>query len=258
MDHAWLSSVPEVTPPTWLDDPPERVIAGPLCVHTILDGCVYYPSAGFDGLPVELLHKRLWSFVYVDYGKTHAELMSEVERAGFVGYRVVAQRSVSPPELAPHGFSGVPIAPAPRSSRGLDPRFVVAPDERFCSWMIFEREPDRGEEHGPHRFSLLYLTADGVAAYQALFVEGDGDPLPTVLAIIQPGTAFGGNYTDFSDPSAHLHETVAAHSRGMPPVLLYGGIGRASDYHDLRWPEYARLVGEVDRATRAVGVWLRE
>ena len=39
----------------------------------------------------------------------------------------------------------------------------------FATWMVFERLPEFGEDHGPKRFSLLYLCADGVATYQALY-----------------------------------------------------------------------------------------
>jgi len=35
----------------------------------------------------------------------------------------------------------------------------------FCVWLIMERKQDVAESHGSLRFSLLYLCADGVAAY---------------------------------------------------------------------------------------------
>ena len=58
----------------------------------------------------------------------------------------------------------------------------------YCSWSIFQLREDVPAIHGPPRFSLLYLCADGVAAFQALYYANSASP--KAVAVIQPGTAF--------------------------------------------------------------------
>ena len=67
----------------------------------------------------------------------------------------------------------------------------------FAQWYLFDRDCSRGEDHGPQRFSLIYLCADGVAAYQALYWQYH--TAAAVLTIIQPGTGFCCDYTQILD-----------------------------------------------------------
>jgi hypothetical protein len=75
----------------------------------------------------------------------------------------------------------------------------------FAVWYIFDRDKDRDEDHGPQRFSLLYLCADGIAAYQELYWQNHA--APEVLAIIQPGP------TDSAD-TMPIPRTLTAFSPG--------------------------------------------
>ena len=88
----------------------------------------------------------------------------------------------------------------------------------YCSWSIFQLREDVPAIHGPPRFSLLYLCADGVAAFQALYYANSASP--KAVAVIQPGTAFGGNWTDFENPSGIFADTVLGNPQGSPQILL--------------------------------------
>lgn len=73
---------------------------------------------------------------------------------------------VTEQELAQKGW-----APTSLTSLDGDPlQFNGEMKQPFCSWMIFQRNKTVSHSHGPFRFSLLYLCADGVAAFQALYV----------------------------------------------------------------------------------------
>ena len=48
-----------------------------------------------------------------------------------------------------------------------------------------ERDDDFGEDHGPERFSLLYVRGEGVATFAGLYAANKVSP--KALAIIQPG-----------------------------------------------------------------------
>lgn len=124
----------------------------------------------------------------------------------------------------------------------------------FCSWSILERSNDFPPSHGPRRFSFLYLCADGVAAFQALYVANRA--LPAIVAIIQPGHGFGMNWTNFTDPEKIFAQSVLENPAGKPTILLYGGIGRRSFYEQPCWPEYTKRVCFLRKAGGgSIGVW---
>ena len=117
--------------------------------------------------------------------------------------------------------------------------------EPYCSWSIFQRGEDVPSIHGPPRFSLLYLCADGVAAFQALYYANSASP--KAVAVIQPGTAFGGNWTNFEDPSGIFARTVFGNPKGSPQILLNGGYGKRDFYREPCWPSYSELTCFLDK-----------
>ena len=121
--------------------------------------------------------------------------------------------------------------------------------------MIFQRLPGFDEFHGPERFSLLFICADGVATYLDLYVGNRVVPL--VLAIIQPGTGFGGNYTDFRDPNGLLAHVVLKMNNGrVPDYMVCGQIGPLDQTHAFWQMEYPEHV-EYFQHRNGVGVWRR-
>ena len=122
------------------------------------------------------------------------------------------------------------------------------------SGQCFERDPEFGKEHGPQRFSLLYLGAEGAAAYSGLYLANK--ITPKAMAIIQPGTGFGLNWTDFTDFDAPLAKTVRM-GNAMPEYFFYGGIGDFS-YDNFAWPGYkmiTRITNYYPRSEGSVTVW---
>jgi len=226
---------------------PEGMFQEPLPVHDLLSGSLYYPSSSFDGDPIAYLGGNHLSFVYADYGMERRELLAALEEPGFLGYRVLCHRPVLEAELTPKGWS--PVIPNGRLRRP-PPRWVRSP---FCEWVIMERNADFLDDHGPDRFSLLFLCADGVATFQALYV-GNG-VTPGTVAIIQPGTGFGGNWTDFRDPEAPLAEAVIGNPAGRPDFLLHGGAGGPNWYTRPCWPQYPERLGTLGNTS--IGVWRR-
>ena len=201
----------------------------------VLAGSLYYPCSGFDGRPVQFLGQYIHSFIYVDYGRSINRLKEELasQDGCFLGYEILGQRSVNQHELTPNGWR-IEVMPQPHER----PRALsLIP---YCEWFVFQRKDEYDEEHGPDRFSLIYLSADGSAAYQALFRE----ITPRAVAIIQPGTGFGGNYTDFCDPNALFARSIRATGSAMPEILLNGGIGYRYFYEEPVWPdEYQNDMG---------------
>lgn len=228
-----LQELPQPQQPSWLSDIPDRL--GDLPLHDLLEGSVYYPACGIDGDPVKYLGGNFYSFVYVDYGVGSERLANETET--FRGYRVLAARPVSMQELAPHGWT--PRFPAGSVTRRTPPPDWLMPP--FATWLIYERLHDFPANHGPDRFSLLYIGGDGVATFQALYFATE--TTPAAIAVIQPGTGFGGNWTNFNDRNEILAWSILdAFPQRRPRWLLHGGHQETSGSQNPCWPEFSNLV----------------
>lgn len=244
-----INQLPLMTQPDWLSHITDKDLSDSFPLKKVLQSSLYYPASGFDGTPVAHLAGNIFSFVYVDYGRSRDELIVELRSNGFLGYRVIGQRSVAERELVPNGWMPIHLRP----DDGDPEKYQEWIKEPFCEWMIFERDEQRGEEHGPSRFSLVHLCADGVAAFQSLYVRNR--LRPRVIAIIQPGHAFGGNWTNFTDETAPLARAVRSNRAGQPDFLLYGGFGQQKDYDRPCWSQFDRFLGFLGEAS--VGVWRR-
>jgi len=248
-----IEQLPTVEKPEWLSGiDSTNFREAPFPLADILRSSLYYPSASFDGDPVRYFAGNVVSFVFVDCGKSEEELAKELvdPRYGFRGYEVIASRRVTEKELAPHGWN--PSFPTPAD--GDSSRYCDWRKNPFCSWNILQRLDEFPESHGPHRFSLLYLCADGVAAFQALYIANRASP--AIVAVIQPGNGFGGNWTNFEDPKGILATSVTNIPCGKPEVLLFGGIGRRNFYRKACWSDYSEFVCFLDKAGGgSIGVW---
>jgi hypothetical protein len=237
-----IKELPIADYPDWLASiTPSSMIVDPFPLQALLKDSLYYPSCGFDGSPVKHLGGHIYSFIYVDYGYNKDAVFTQLEKNGFKGYRTLAQRDICKDELTPNGWS--PELPKLLDGRLENEKRWIKPP--FCLWSILEREDKFTENHGPKRFSLLYLCADGSAAFQALYVSNHS--CPKVIAIIQPGEGFGGNWTNFHDPEKILARTVMNNPAGQPEYLLYGGYGWPQWYQEPCWPWYKRRVGGSGR-----------
>jgi len=204
----------------------------------LLKDCCFYPASGTDGRPVQFLSGLFHSYVYADYLIGRENLDSELEQRGFRGYRMAVRQELSPQQLGLNDW----LCPL-----GTPPVEFAAP---FATWFVFERLPKFGEDHGPLRFSLLFLGMDGVGAWEALF----SSVLPKALVIISPGTGFGGNHTDFRDPQGLFAKKVKR--SGLPEYLVCEGgwpNGEAS-----LWPrDYPDEIMRFQHP-QGIGMWRRE
>lgn len=222
-------------------------------LEKLLLNSLFYPSSAFDGDPVKFLARAFHSFIYADYGCSEEEFLQALANPGFLGYEVIATRSVTAQELnwpeLPTYLDGSSAHGELQVIKGLG--WIKQP---FCTWTVFQRCDDRPPSYGPSRFSLLYLCADGAATYQALYVSNS--IAPKAIAIIQPGHCFGGNWTNFDDPNQILARTIAANPAGKPELLLYGGNGSRDYYRKPCWPEYSEHLCFLDKRDRGtIGVW---
>ena len=152
---------------------------------------------------------------------------------------------------------GVTVVNPERRGKGIDLMGAEFWNKKkpYCFWSIFQRGINVPSIHGPPRFSLLYLCADGVAAFQALYYANSASP--KAVAVIQPGTAFGGNWTDFEDPYEIFARTVLGNPKGRPQILLNKGAGY-SFREQCCWPSYTELICFLDISDRGIGVFVEK
>ena len=251
-----FDNLPQAFIPSWLAElSPSTMMKNRLPLKLLLEGSLYYPACGIDGDPVKYLGGAVLSFVYIDYFYTHDEWIREIKNRGFKGYRLLATRPVSEAELSPDGWP----APIPHLYLKSETRRPLKVKDLFCEWSAFERSVDAGPDHGPRRFSLLYVRAEGVAAFRSLYVENNSRP--AVIAVVQPGNGFGRNWTDFRNEKAILVRTVVRNPAGTPHFLLYGGYGSRGDYNTPCWSQFSRSRGFIRipenecRSGRRIGLW---
>ena len=93
-------------------------------------------------------------------------------------------------------------------------RFAAAPAFGFLE--ILERDPEFDDGHGARRLAILFLGADGIAAYNALFCQEGNVAVP--FAVVVQDHGFGGNYDRFG--RGGLLEGLAARCNVIPRWLL--------------------------------------
>ena len=232
----------------------------PFPLREILQDSLYYPASGTQGAPIQYLAGNILSFVYVDYGYGRDDFRRELESVGFKGYRNIGVRSVSRQELGQDRWVLADLHPNDGNPR----EHIDWIKPFFCDWVILERCANYKNDHGPERFSLVFLCADGVAAFQALYVQNGISP--KAIAIIQPGTGFGMNWTDFTDSERILGRSVLENPAGRPEILLNGGMGGRTGLDGVNtvpwWPGYDDGVTVNDDGSNFLGdtgisVWAR-
>lgn len=243
-----IRGIPKREVPQWLNDA-ENLSALP--IDKLLANSLFYPSSGRDGDPVRYLGGFIHSFIYVDYGIEHDEVWNSLHDAhhGFRGYRIIDCRDVSQSELTPCGSE--PVYHGPTDRVPLVHRDY--PKERFAIWSVHERGKEWSDDYGPERFSLLYICGDGVAMFRALYHRSK--QVPDVVAVIQPGTGFGHNWTDFREPSQIFGRSVLHNPSGTPQYLLCSGL--ENDRETPCWPEYSELVHYWRVCDGELGLWKR-
>lgn len=224
-----LTQLPEIPVPEWLMSLlPSKIVNDPFPLDLVLQNSLYYPACGFDGDPVKYLAGNVLSFINVDYSHTRDEFLTALKEPGFYGYDLLATRPIKKEELVPNGWQPTPPNPTDGNPSSSD-RWMKEP---FCHWAVFQRNENFPANHGPARFSLLYLCADGVAAFQALYIANSA--APKIVAIIQPGTGFGGNWTNFTNPQKILARSILQNPTGSPDILLDGG-NKGTGFYQETW-----------------------
>lgn len=174
----------------------------------------FYPGSGFDGHLVKVFGSThaAHCFVYADYGVSDAELKRTLDDPdkGFRGYRSLMRIDLKETDILPQGWT-------PHVSQE-EVRYRASCPSAYNSFgfvEILERSPDFDDEHGAKRLAIMFLGADGVAAYDALFCQRPGT---APFAMLLQDHGFSGNYTHFG--RGGLLEKIAIRANAFPRLIL--------------------------------------
>jgi hypothetical protein len=208
-----ICQLPEIAVPEWLTDLSSTTMRnGRFPLHKLLRDSLYYPCSAFDGDPVKHLAGNVLSFVYADNLYSCGQLLAELENRGFRGYDPLsAPRSVEPQELTAADWNW--------------------PEPFFCIWSVFQRREGCDPNHGPKRFSLLYICSEAARTFRALYIENR--VAPRAVAVIQPSS------DTIKDPKGEFaRDVLRCNPGGRPKILLYGGYLECEAYPEACWPGY--------------------
>ena len=200
---------------------------------------VYYPGSGIDGDPVEVFgaSHSAHCFVYADYWLSKDELTKELHTHGFRGYNILDEVSFSENEVMSaipwrkHFLSEEELRAAAKGTAEMRETSHPSP---YAMLVILERKSSFDDDHGPERLAILFLGADGIATYEAIFANGNA---PQFFGFLLQDHGFGGNYDRFG--RGGLLEKIMNASKVYPHFILTADDSPYEGYARVEWTEPA-------------------
>lgn len=96
-----------------------------------------------------------------------------------------------------------------------DPNIPLSSLTAVLLMAVLERVEPLDDSHGPQRLAILFLGAEGIATYDALFCQGR---YPACFAMVIQEHGFGGNYNAFGHGS--LLDQIASETSTYPEWML--------------------------------------
>ena len=102
--------------------------------------------------------------------------------------------------------------------------------------------------------AFLYICDDGCRAYEKIYQSHM--TAPKAIAIIQPGDAFGGNWTSYYDQKQIFSRIVHKNPGGKPEIMIFGGRdSRGGWYKKHFWSDYAQRIYYSRLNNKGISVW---
>jgi len=237
--------------------------------HLLIEDSVYYPACGFDGDVANLCMGFSHSFIYVDnlclWGEVSKETVYERLNAdySFKGFRRIHQQEYSYLEMmGPHSVFEESIKDGDGNPEcGLDPLPFFAILTIFEPYHGYDHDVIHSETSTIHhiyeRLAFLYICDDGCRAYEKLYQSHRAKP--KAIAIIQPGDAFGGNWTSYYDENKIFSRIVHKNPGGLPEIMIFGGRDSRGGYFRKKfWSSYPENIFYSRLYNKGVAIWQRQ
>ncbi len=189
---------------------------------------IFYPGSRNDGQPIALFAgtHHAHTFIYADYDYSKESIIHELNIDGFNGYTTIIRQDLTISDLVPRGWNSH-ILPAEQ------PEYHETAPYGFLE--ILERKANYSDNYGTHRFAVLFLGADGVATFDALFCQVNS---LAPHAIVLQDHGFGGNYTSFG--KGGLMARIANRCNVFPKYLLVA-------QNTTAWIGYERVSNQLNQ-----------
>ena len=213
-------------------------------LENILQDSLYYPCSGFDGAPIKYFAGNVHSFIYADYGRSQERFLISLQQ-GLRGYHLLHYEAINQKQLSPRDWK-ILVHPDQEELEKMHSyrSFMKKP---FAYWAVFERSPIFPASHGPERISFVHICGDGAFTYQALYLQNK--IVPAILAVIQPGHGFGGNYTNYYDNQKLFYRSVIFKDEAeyYPDIFVTNTM-----FHD--WNKHQNLLKKINSRNR-LKIW---
>lgn len=163
---------------------------------------VDYPGAGGDLETIDVCIKTscVHLFLYVDYDAYNERSVEKADcKKFFDGYHVIDTVDIPEHEIFKQGYH------------------PIQKEIFSCIMKIFERDEGLTDEHGPKRFAIVFLCADGIASYESIFCR-ENIQAPFIAVIEDYGS--GNNYDRFS--RGGKLERIAISNNVFPKFIFLG------------------------------------
>ena len=195
---------------------------GAIPLKEILQGSAYYPGSGKDGFPMKVCNTkwadlRINSFVYCDFAFSKEEIQRGVLGV-IAGYYLVAERWLEPEEYIPQEWS-LNLYDSPNENY-RDRRFDSDPEvEHFAVWRIYQRTIHKDDSHGPEWLSFLFVSGEGYATYQQLYLWNK--VAPKLIFFVQYYDMIAPK-DDWESPQSAFHKMFKANHECAPEWVSSG------------------------------------
>ena len=184
-----------------------------LPIVDVLRDSVYYPASWQDDRAIHAYAGFSHSFVYVD-----PSISYKLEDQKLDGYFLKFSRDIKQEELCFKAYQ--PIIPTERDG-SLSALKNMADfggyrgnnGKPFALWQIYEKKSSFNWGD-PDRISVLRITGEGVATYQALYFSNQIKP-----SLIFMFACVWGNWTLFEERNSFFNRVVLANPAGHPDFL---------------------------------------
>lgn len=180
---------------------------------------VFYPGSGDDGDAVKIFGSShsAHCFVYSDYGINAETIKATLDslHRNFYGYKSLVRQDLKESDISPTGWK---MHASPEQIEKWRQHFQESLNGRAHSYgflEILERDAGLNDTHGPQRLAILFLGADGHAAYDALFCQPSQN---APFAVLLQDHGFGGNYSKFGNGG--FMNSIANAANRFPELLL--------------------------------------
>lgn len=189
----------------------------------------FYPGFGNDGQPIKICNQAQYvhQYIYVDYGVPKDKLLANIKVTPFKGYEVYDFIELKYSDLAPNGW-------VPHHKPEFNYYNCVNMNDAYALLAIFDREQDLDDDYGAQRFAVLFLFADAMATFDALFINNNITPAIMFLA----DHGFGNNY-DRYDNNGILHN-LAKSNHCLPEYLVF-------TRNSTPWDGYQKVQGVLSK-----------